>query len=54
MAFPVAGVLKERSVARCRTTDACRASLMKELAKIADELMTQGSEFRSLIVKGEG
>ncbi|MCE9671826.1 AHH domain-containing protein [Myxococcus stipitatus] len=44
----------ERSVARCRTTDACRASLMKELAKIADELMTQGSELRSLIVKGEG
>ncbi|NTX53496.1 AHH domain-containing protein [Myxococcus sp. CA039A] len=40
-----------RSVARCRTAESCRASLMKELAKIADELLTQGSELRSFIVK---
>ncbi|NOK14289.1 AHH domain-containing protein [Corallococcus exercitus] len=41
----------ERSVARCRTTEACRASLLKELAKIANELLTPGSELRSFIVK---
>ncbi|MCE9670535.1 AHH domain-containing protein [Myxococcus stipitatus] len=40
-----------RSVARCRTTESCRANLMKELAKIADELLTPGSELRSFIVK---
>ncbi len=40
-----------RSVARCRTTERCRASLMKELAKIADELLSPGSELRSFIVK---
>nr|BDT31444.1 hypothetical protein MFMH1_11130 [Myxococcus sp. MH1] len=41
----------ERSVARCRTTESCRASLQKELAKIADELLTPGSELRSFIVR---
>ncbi|CAM4507175.1 MULTISPECIES: AHH domain-containing protein [Myxococcus] len=41
----------ERSVVRCRTTESCRASLLKELAKIADELLTPGSELRSFIVK---
>ncbi|RUO92438.1 hypothetical protein D7Y11_14705 [Corallococcus sp. AB018] len=44
----------ERSVANCRMTEACRAGLMKELAKIANELLTQGSELRSFIVKVEG
>ena len=44
----------ERSVARCRTTESCRASLLKELARIANELLTQGSELRSFIVKVEG
>lgn len=44
----------ERSVARCRTTENCRASLMKELARIANEFLTQGSELRSFIVKVEG
>ncbi|AEI67831.1 AHH domain-containing protein [Corallococcus macrosporus] len=43
----------ERSVARCRTTETCRASLMKELAKIANELMTPGNPLRSFIVKVE-
>ena len=43
----------ERSVARCRTTEACRASLMKELAKMANELMTPGEPLRSFIVKVE-
>jgi hypothetical protein len=44
----------ERSVSRCQTTESCRASLTKELAKIANELLTQGSELRSFIVKVEG
>lgn len=44
----------ELSVSRCRTTEACRASLTKELAKIANELLTQGSDLRSFIVKVEG
>jgi hypothetical protein len=44
----------ERSVERCRTTETCRASLMKELARIANELLTQGSDLRSFIVKVEG
>jgi len=41
----------ERSVARCRTTESCRVSLLKELAKIANELLTPGSELRSFILK---
>jgi len=44
----------ELSVSRCRTTETCRASLMKELAKIANELLTPGSDLRRLIVKVEG
>ncbi|RUO92457.1 hypothetical protein D7Y11_14720 [Corallococcus sp. AB018] len=43
-----------RSVSRCRTTETCRASLMEELAKIANELLTSDSPLRRLIVKGEG
>ncbi|MFY1828614.1 AHH domain-containing protein [Myxococcus fulvus] len=43
-----------RSVARCQTPEACRASLTKELARISNELLTQGSDLRSFIVKGEG
>ncbi|MCY1001429.1 AHH domain-containing protein [Myxococcus sp. MISCRS1] len=44
----------ERSVALCRTTERCRVSLMKELARIANELLTPGSDLRSFIVKVEG
>ncbi|QAT87969.1 putative lipoprotein [Corallococcus coralloides] len=44
----------ERSVANCRTTETCRTRLMKELARIANELLTQDSELRSFIVKVEG
>ncbi|MCY1031623.1 AHH domain-containing protein [Corallococcus sp. BB11-1] len=44
----------ERAVARCRTTESCRASLSDELARIANELLTPGSPLRSLIVKMEG
>ncbi|NRD45900.1 AHH domain-containing protein [Corallococcus exiguus] len=40
------------AVSRCRTTETCRANLMKELAEIAVELTTQGSPLRRLIVKG--
>ncbi len=40
-----------RSVSRCQTTETCRASLIKELAKIANELLTPGSELRSFIVQ---
>ncbi len=43
-----------RSVARCQTPETCRASLTKELARISNELLTQGSDLRSFIVKGEG
>ncbi|ATB37474.1 lipoprotein [Cystobacter fuscus] len=43
----------ERSVERCRTTETCRASLMEELAKVADELLMADSPLRRLIVKGE-
>jgi len=39
------------AVSRCRTTEACRVELVKELAKIATELLTPGSELRSYIVK---
>ncbi|MHA7634799.1 AHH domain-containing protein [Corallococcus sp. M7] len=44
----------ERAVERCRSTETCRTRLMKELARIANELLTQGSDLRSLIVKAEG
>lgn len=36
----------------CRGTARCRARLMEELAKIARELIKEGSELRSLITKG--
>ncbi|NOK17300.1 AHH domain-containing protein [Corallococcus carmarthensis] len=42
------------AVSRCKTTETCRARLMKELATIANELLMQGSELRSFIVKVEG
>ncbi|NOJ97051.1 AHH domain-containing protein [Corallococcus coralloides] len=41
----------ERAVFRCRSTESCRSSLMTELAKISDELLTQGSDLRAFIVK---
>lgn len=41
----------QASVRTCRTTERCRTSLLKELATIADELLTPGSELRSFIVK---
>jgi len=41
----------QASVRTCRTTERCRTSLLKELAKIADELLTPGSELRTFIVK---
>ncbi|MBZ4373656.1 AHH domain-containing protein [Corallococcus sp. AS-1-6] len=42
-----------RSVSRCQTTEACRASLTREPARIANDLLTQGSDLRRLIVNGE-
>ncbi|MDC0714204.1 AHH domain-containing protein [Stigmatella sp. ncwal1] len=44
----------QRSVSRCRTTETCRAELMEELAKIANELLLPNSPLRRLIVKVEG
>lgn len=41
----------EQAVSRCRTPDACRGTLLHELATIANELLTPGSELRSYIVK---
>lgn len=41
----------QAAVRTCRTTDACRARLLAELAKIANELLTPGTELRSFIVK---
>ena len=43
----------QNAVSRCKTTETCRANLMDELAKIADELVTPGSPLRRLIVKME-
>lgn len=42
----------QRSVARCRTTETCRADLMEELAKIANELLLPNSPLRRLIEGG--
>ncbi|WNG16364.1 AHH domain-containing protein [Cystobacter fuscus] len=39
------------AVGRCKTTEACRARLVNELARIANELLTPGSELRSFVVK---
>ncbi len=44
----------ERAVERCRTTETCRAKLERELANIANELLTPGSPLRSFIVKAGG
>jgi hypothetical protein len=46
----VVGRLQD-AVNLCKTTEACRVELMKELAKIANELLTPGSKLRSYIVK---
>jgi len=39
------------AVNSCKTTDACRVRLINELARIANDLLTPGSELRSHIVK---
>ncbi|GEN09639.1 A nuclease family of the HNH/ENDO VII superfamily with conserved AHH [Myxococcus fulvus] len=44
----------ERVVERCRTAETCRVKLERELAKIANELLTPGSPLRSFIVKEGG
>jgi hypothetical protein len=41
----------QAAVRTCRTTDACRVKLMTELARIANELLTPGTELRNFIVK---
>ncbi|MFP2932203.1 AHH domain-containing protein [Pyxidicoccus sp. 3LG] len=41
----------QRAVTTCRSTETCRVKLLNELAKIANELLTPGSELRSYIVK---
>ncbi|WP_375755414.1 AHH domain-containing protein [Corallococcus exercitus] len=41
----------QAAVRTCRTTETCRTQLLKELAKIANELLTPGSELRSFILK---
>jgi hypothetical protein len=39
------------AVSTCKTTETCRVGLVHELAKIANELLTPGSELRGYIVK---
>ncbi|WP_224373052.1 AHH domain-containing protein [Hyalangium versicolor] len=46
----VVGRLQD-AVSRCKTPETCRPELLKELAKIANELLTPGSRLRRLIVK---
>ncbi|NNB88409.1 AHH domain-containing protein [Corallococcus exiguus] len=41
----------QTAVRTCRTTETCRAKLLNELANIANELLTAGSDLRSYIVK---
>ncbi|RKH61851.1 AHH domain-containing protein [Corallococcus aberystwythensis] len=41
----------QAAVRTCRTTEACRAKLLNELANIASELLTPGSELRGYIVR---
>ncbi|WP_404365731.1 AHH domain-containing protein [Corallococcus coralloides] len=41
----------QTAVRTCRTTEACRTKLLNELARIANELLTAGSDLRSYIVK---
>jgi hypothetical protein len=36
----------------CKSKEACRVSLVNELANIATELLTPGSEMRNLLAKG--
>ncbi|MCP3061815.1 AHH domain-containing protein [Myxococcus sp. K38C18041901] len=42
----------QKSLGRCKSEETCRPRLVEELAKIADELMTPGSDLRRLIVVG--
>ena len=46
----VVGRLQD-AVSLCKTPETCRAELLKELAKIANELLTPGSKLRRQIVK---
>ncbi|WP_164013433.1 AHH domain-containing protein [Pyxidicoccus trucidator] len=42
------------ALGKCRNTETCRARLVEELATLADELLTSGSELRRLVVPKEG
>ncbi|NOJ98751.1 AHH domain-containing protein [Corallococcus coralloides] len=46
----VVGRLQD-AVSRCKTPEVCRTELLKELAKIANDLLTPGSKLRNRIVK---
>ncbi|RKH71470.1 hypothetical protein D7X96_08110 [Corallococcus interemptor] len=42
------------ALGKCRSKDVCRGRLLEELAKIANDLLTPGSELRLLIAPGKG
>jgi hypothetical protein len=42
-----------KALGNCKTEETCRVRLVEELAKIAEDLLTPGSDLRRLIVPGE-
>ncbi|WP_043428162.1 AHH domain-containing protein [Cystobacter fuscus] len=44
----------QKALGRCKSEETCRPRLVEELAKIANDLLTPGSDLRRLIVTGEG
>jgi hypothetical protein len=43
----------EKALGRCNTAETCRVRLVEELARIANDLLTPGSDLRRLIVASE-
>lgn len=44
----------EKALGRCTSEETCRARLIEELARIAGDLLTAGTELRQLVVVGGG
>ncbi|XWU97871.1 hypothetical protein ACN6A2_13250 [Corallococcus exiguus] len=44
----------EKALGRCKSEEPCRGRLIEELARIAGDLLTTGSDLRQLVVVGGG
>jgi hypothetical protein len=44
----------QKALGKCKSEEMCRPRLVEELARIANDLLTPGSDLRRLIVTGDG